>query len=146
MKRYFENVLNFFSSVICALCSPLARNYFELRKGNFYIRVSPRTCRGLYRWFTFAAKMIKIFNTIIFPLVEFIKCGSNKMEDPHSALFLISNAHEKKMNEIKICYEDPTVSDKVCQKKCTPTFGNFTIKFGFIRNYKQALKSETASN
>lgn len=84
--------------------------------------------------------MTIFFNNYIYPLIEFMKCIKNKMEDPHYALYLIddSNLNQKKI-ELDICSGDGTVTDEVCYKKCRVNFYNIGIKMNFLRNIKQAL-------
>ena len=136
IKKYYKNVSQFFSGFICSMCSPLASNYFEFKDGNFVIRISPNTCRGIYRWYVFSFKMASIFNQIVYPLMEFLKCIKNKLEDPHYALFIIPDTYILKNNEISICFEDPSISDKRCEKICSVELGNFSIKNSFVKNYK----------
>ena len=140
VKLYYSNVISYFSGFICALCSAKSKLYFEFKNGNFIIRYSPNACRGIYRWWKFSFKMIATFNGVIFPLVEYFKCLNNKMEDPHYALYLIPDIYSVKLNNIKLCYEDPDIYDSKCKKLCSSSFENFSIKLDFIKNYKQALK------
>jgi hypothetical protein len=99
-------------------------------------------CRGIYKWWGFSFKMVSIFNLTIFPIVEFFKCIQNKMEDPDYALYLVPDIYSQKRNNVKICYEDREVLDPKCQKLCSQSFDNFSIKLNYILNYKQALKSK----
>ena len=141
IEKYYNNVIGFFSGYICALCTPMARNFFEFKNGNFIIRLSRSTCRGIYKWYRFSSSMSTIFNTTIFPIMEFFKCIKNKMEDPNYALFLVNENFLKKHKDVSICYEDSGIHDESCQKMCSVSLGNFSIKHSFVRNYKQALKS-----
>ena len=143
IDKYYKNVVGFFSGFICALCTPMARNFFEFKNGNFNIRISRSSCRGIYKWYKFSSQMSIIFNQTIFPLMEFFKCLKNKMEDPNYALFLVNENYVNKNFDTSICYEDSGVNDEKCKKMCTVSFGNFSIKHSFVRNYKQALKSST---
>jgi hypothetical protein len=86
--------------------------------------------------------MVKFFNNSVFPLIEFIKCTKNKMEDPDYALYLIDDPSiDKRSMEIAVCSDDFIVTDAFCYKKCSVNFHNIGLKFNFLRNYKQALKS-----
>lgn len=141
VQSFYKNVGGFFSGILCSLCNPLAKNFFEFTNGDFYIRVSPRVCRGVYQWYRFSFQLIDVFNKWVFPLVEFTKCVTNKMEDPNFALYIILDDFVTKRNDVKICYEDMSFYDNKCKKLCSVDLQNFTIKFSFIQNFKQALKS-----
>ena len=75
-------------------------------------------------------------------MVEYLKCSKNKMEDPNYALYLIDDPElEDKKMEYGVCSTDYIVSEPFCYKKCGVNYYNIGIKFNFLRNYKQALKS-----
>jgi hypothetical protein len=136
----------YFSGLMCYLCSPLAKNYFQFINGSFVMRVDPTTCHKMFFWYRYSLNMIKFFNNTLYPLIEFIKCNRNKLEDPHYALFLIDDPSlESSSVEISVCSDDFIVSDPHCYKKCSTNFHNIGLKYNFIRNYKQALKSKKSS-
>jgi hypothetical protein len=85
--------------------------------------------------------MIAVFNKAVFPMIEFIKCIMNKMEDPNYALYLIPDTYKKQKANVDICYEDFSLTDPKCHRICEVDLQNFAIKMSFVQNYKQALKS-----
>jgi hypothetical protein len=144
-KWYYNNVLDYWSGILCYLCSPTSRNYFQFINGSFVIRQNPDTCYNVFKWYKYSAGVIKFFNSYLFPLVEFLRCSANKIEDPNFALYMIDDpTFFTAKNEIKICSDDLKVTDRQCYKKCTPNFYNFDIKYNFLRNFKQSLKSKSS--
>lgn len=88
--------------------------------------------------------MTFFFNNYIYPIVEFLKCINNKMEDPHYALYLIDDGLlDEKKTELDVCLGDFNVTDPYCFKKCRVNFYNVGIKMNFLRNFKQALMSKS---
>lgn len=147
IKQYFANVKEYFSGTLCFLCSGLSQNYFYFANGSFVIRLDPLTCHRVFYWFQFSINMIWYFNRFIFPMMEFMKCIKDKMEDPNYAIFLADDPllDEKKM-EVSVCLDDYSVTDPSCYKKCAVNYNNFSIKMNFLRGFKQALKSSPRLN
>lgn len=87
--------------------------------------------------------MVEVFNKLIYPLMEYIKCTQNKMEDLEYSLFIVDPKEiEEKNREVQICDEDITFKDKNCAKLCKINLSGENVKLKFFRNYKQALKSK----
>lgn len=141
-KYFFERITDIFSGFMCAFCTPKSRNFFKFSEGSFTIRMERTACSSMMYQFQYSLLMIDIFNKIIFPLMEFIKCTQDAMEDPDYALFLVDDYRvSKKKNDIELCRDDANWEDKYCVNLCEIKFGNFAIKMNFIGSFKQSLKS-----
>ena len=142
-KHFYDMISDLFSGFVCGFCTPKARNFFEFKPGQFTIRMNPSACTNIMYQYQYSLQMIDIFNSTIFPLVEFIKCTKDKMEDPEYALFIVDDFRvAQKKSDIEFCRDDPNWEDKKCADICEVVFGNFAIKMNFIRPYKMALKSK----
>ena len=142
-KNFYDNVQNYWGGYLCAICSPISKNFFKFYNASTVIRLNPEACMKQLVWFRYASYMSKIFNDVFFPVIQFIKCSLDKMEDVEYALdYIDGREYLEKREETRACFFDKEFLDKDCQKLCQINIDQFKIPMRFILNYKQALKSK----
>lgn len=142
IRTFFQNVSTYFGGIICSLCSPLSKMFYKFEKGEFSIRWDPTMCVKKLYWIKFALKIGMIYNLILFPLGEFVKCIANQMENPEYGLGTLNYKNfTDKLLEVSICERDAYMNDHQCAQLCDLDFQKVRIPMKFIRQYKQILKS-----